>query len=264
MWNVEIIWNTELISISTRTKWSEVDVEWAIKLLLVKRRWQRIEIEKRKGKEKKIHCGELSFLSQPEKVRCESFFTKATAYFKILSMRQRELFDNTSVQCSGCHFDLLCHIMDVSSKNWLSLTCLYNHDSVKERSFLRFNDSMQYDTYKWNLIHLCRLLYRVRLLRIEYHHLIVYMELNQPGNFASLGQHIWRFFMSFEERTTERLIDWRAQNEQTGTIPLEPLSLGQNCHNCTLTIRCWFLIACKDEDISWFFYIFRVRWDRKT
>ena len=79
---------------------------------------------------------------------------------------------------------------------------------------------MQYDTsYKWNLIRLggdqCHLLYRVRLLRIEYQHLIVYMELNQPGNFASLAQHISRFFMSFEEQK----FDSRAQNEQTGTIP---------------------------------------------
>ena len=88
---------------------------------------------------------------------------------------------------------------------------------------------MQYDTsYKWNLIRLggdqCHLLYRVRLLRIEYQHLIVYMELNQPGNFASLAQHVSRFFMSFEEQK----FDSRAQNEQTGTIPLEPLLLGQN------------------------------------
>lgn len=106
---------------------------------------------------------------------------------------------------------------------------------------------MQYDTsYKWNLIRLggdqCHLLYRVRLLRIEYQHLILYMELNQPGNFASLAQHISRFFMSFEEQK----FDSRAQNEQTGTI----LLLGQNYHNCTLTIRCWFLIGCEDEDIS--------------
>lgn len=63
---------------------------------------------------------------------------------------------------------------------------------------------MQYETfYKWNLIYLCgdkcHRLYHVRLHRIEYQYLIVYMELIQPGNFASLAHHILRFFMLFEE-----------------------------------------------------------------
>lgn len=94
-------------------------------------------LKKEKKRGKTIHCGQLIAFrtpSQPENVRWESFLTKAIAYFKLLSMHQRESLLMPQYNVLAVILTLSCYGR-VLEKQRLSLTHLYNRDSSLRRAF---------------------------------------------------------------------------------------------------------------------------------